>query len=129
MKFLSTLVALPAVFIATLLLRVCTSSWWIKTFIRSRAMRGENGPYRQYLGRVFQAAVFRAARVVPGASCVAQTLALSRILRALRIAHEINVGASPSACPTMHAWIEIEAVEIASRDRGFTPFRDIGCGR
>jgi hypothetical protein len=37
-------------------------------------------------------------------------------------------GTSARTYPTMHAWVEIEAIDVALRDRGYVAFSSLGKG-
>src|SRR5215831_2394824 len=52
-------------------------------------------------------AVERAGRYVPGGTCLAQSLALARMLRSRGIPAQVRVGVRTSAGFDAHAWVEV----------------------
>lgn len=57
-------------------------------------------------------AVERAGRYVPGGTCLAQALALTRILRTRGVAAETRIGVTTADGFHAHAWVEVEGVPL-----------------
>jgi hypothetical protein len=52
-------------------------------------------------------AVQRAGRVVPGGSCLPQSLALARMLRKKGVAANVRIGVKADGAFAAHAWVEV----------------------
>jgi len=59
-------------------------------------------------------AVERAGRYVPGGTCLARSLALTRMLRTRGVPAETRIGVKTADGFRAHAWVEVEAVPVTS---------------
>lgn len=59
-------------------------------------------------------AVERAGRYIPGGSCLARSLALTRILRMRGVAAQTKIGVKTADGFHAHAWVEVEGVAVTS---------------
>jgi hypothetical protein len=64
----------------------------------------------QYAGLVL--AIDRAGRHLPGGSCLARSLALTRMLRTRGVAAETKIGVKTANGFHAHAWVEVAGVPI-----------------
>jgi len=62
----------------------------------------------------FVAAVERAGRYVPGATCLTESLAMARMLRKCGIAAEVRIGVRTDDGFHAHAWVEVKGAAITS---------------
>jgi len=70
---------------------------------------------------VLVAAVNRAARYVPGASCLPRSIALARVLRKKGVPAIVRLGVDTESGFTAHAWVEIDGAPLAESPHRFTP--------
>lgn len=63
----------------------------------------------------------RAGRYIPGATCLAQSAALTRLLRKTGVAAMVGVGVTTDPDFAAHAWVEIDGAPLAGSPRRFTP--------
>lgn len=92
-------------------------------YVASRAPHGRPFTSEQIRDRVN--AVTRAGRYVPGGSCLAQSLALSWMLRRHGVDAAVRVGVRTDGGFDAHAWVECDGVALndASRPGGrYAPF-------
>jgi len=66
-------------------------------------------------------AVNRAGRYVPGATCLAKSIALVRLLRGRGLAASVRFGTLRGDTFAAHAWVECGGVELTGSN-GATPF-------
>ena len=61
----------------------------------------------------------RASRYLPGSTCLAESLALVRLLRGLGLQARVQIGATRGADFEAHAWVECEGAPLtaAAADR------------
>jgi hypothetical protein len=59
-------------------------------------------------------AVDRAGRYVPGATCLAKSLALARMLRKNGVAANVRIGVKAAGAFEAHAWVEVNGVSLQS---------------
>jgi hypothetical protein len=59
-------------------------------------------------------AVERAGRYVPGGTCLARSLALTRMLRKRGLPAETRIGVKTADGFRAHAWVEVEGVPVTS---------------
>jgi hypothetical protein len=123
-----TLLMLPFVAIARFELRLRDPIWWVKRFAISRPIDGQTEPRLSRLSSSLRYGSECAAWFIPGASCIVQTLALTRALTIVGVQHEIKIGASSVAFPVMHAWVYIAELDNIARSDGYIAFQDSGSG-
>jgi hypothetical protein len=66
--------------------------------------------YTEYTDQVL--AVDRAGRRIPGGTCLARSLALTRMLRSRGVAAEMKIGVKTADGFHAHAWVEVAGVPI-----------------
>jgi hypothetical protein len=66
--------------------------------------------YAEYTDQVL--AVDRAGRRIPGGTCLARSLALTRMLRSRGVAAEMKIGVKTADGFHAHAWVEVAGVPI-----------------
>ena len=70
-------------------------------------------------------AMDRAARYVPGATCLAQSVALAWLLRRCGVDVVVKIGARTETPFSAHAWIESNGVPLTSTRDGERPFTTV----
>ena len=63
----------------------------------------------------------RAARYIPGATCLAQSIALTRLLRKTGVAAVVRVGVATDPDFAAHAWVEVDGAPLAGFPTRFAP--------
>jgi hypothetical protein len=106
---------MPAVVASTLRLRTRgvkhTLAW------AAVPLAAAGGPARDDL----TTAVDRAARYVPGATCLARSAALARLLRKNGVPARVRLGVAAGETFAAHAWVEVDGVPLADAPARFTP--------
>jgi len=82
------------------------------------AGRPVHGRTKNVIGDVVTA-VDRAARYVPGATCLSKSLTLAWMLRGRGIAAEIRIGVKTAGQFEAHAWVEHEGVAVQDVPPGY----------
>ena len=67
------------------------------------------------------AAVERAARYMPGTTCLTNALALTRALRKNGVPASVKIGVDANPTFAAHAWVEVNGVPLADVRPRFTP--------
>lgn len=65
----------------------------------------------------------RAGRYIPGATCLAQSVALTRLLRQTGVAADVRIGVATDPDFAAHAWVEIDGAPLTRIPVRFTPLR------
>ena len=66
-------------------------------------------------------AVTRAARYCPGASCLARSIALVRMLRKNSVAATVRIGVDTDPDFTAHAWVDVDGAPLAEFSPRYAP--------
>lgn len=108
-----TLVVRAAAAVATMALGV--RAFGLKRMLRMPAV-DRAGRSRTEPAHVAElvAAVDRAGRYVPGGSCLAQSLALARMLRKRGVPADVRVGVRTDAGFHAHAWVDVDGTAVTS---------------
>jgi hypothetical protein len=85
--------------------------------------RGPVGVKRHASPEDLARACERAGRYIPGATCLAQSAALTRLLRRTGVAADVRIGVATDPGFAAHAWVEIDGAPLTRAPGRFTPLR------